>query len=76
MKNLLIKDDVIGEKGQLGGILMQSFLASIKECEKLPEAIYFVNRGVFLTTNAEDKEIIAILKELESLGVAIYSCKT
>ncbi|GAB6045706.1 sulfurtransferase-like selenium metabolism protein YedF [Caminibacter profundus] len=72
-KTIFVKDDKIGE-GELGGILIKRFLKTILEFKKLPKNIIFVNRGVFLTTKEENKEIIEILKELEKRGVKIYSC--
>jgi len=73
-KTLLIKDDRVGE-GELGGILMHGFLKTTLEFERPPRNIVLVNRGVFLTTDAERHgEIVDILKRLEERGVRIYSC--
>jgi selenium metabolism protein YedF len=73
-KTLLIKDDKVGE-GELGGILMHGFLKTTLEFDRLPRNIILINRGVFLTTDAERYgEIITILKRLEERGVRIYSC--
>jgi len=73
-KTLLIKDDKVGE-GELGGILMHGFLKTLLEFDRLPRNIIMINRGVFLTTDAERHgEIIGILKRLEERGVGIYSC--
>lgn len=72
-KTIFVKDDKVGE-GELGGILIKGFLKTILEFKKLPKNIIFVNRGVFLTTKEENKEIIEILKELEKRGVKVYSC--
>jgi selenium metabolism protein YedF len=72
-KTIFIKDDKVGE-GELGGILMKGFLKTTLEFKKLPKNIVFVNKGVFLTTKDENKEIIEILKEFEKRGVKIYSC--
>ncbi|GAX87182.1 conserved hypothetical protein [Lebetimonas natsushimae] len=70
-KVLFIKDDKVGE-GELGHILMEGFLKTTLEFNKLPEIIVCVNRGVFLTSKNE--KTIEILKEFEKRGVKIYSC--
>jgi len=70
-KVLFIKDDKVGE-GELGHILMEGFLKTTLEFDKLPEIVVCVNRGVFLTTKNE--KTIEILKEFEKKGVKIYSC--
>jgi selenium metabolism protein YedF len=72
-KTIFIKDDKVGD-GELGKILMKGFLKTTLEFKKLPKNIIFVNKGVFLTTKDENKEIIEILKEFEKRGVKIYSC--
>ena len=72
-KTIFIKDDKVGE-GELGRILMKGFLKTTLEFKKLPKNIVFVNKGVFLTTKDENKEIIEILKVFEKRGVKIYSC--
>jgi selenium metabolism protein YedF len=72
-KTLFIKDDKVGQ-GELGSILMKGFLKTTLEFERLPKNIVLVNKGVFLTTKDENKEIIDILKELQNRGVNIYSC--
>ena len=72
-KTIFIKDDKVGD-GELGKILMKGFLKTTLEFKKLPKNIVFVNKGVFLTTKDENKEIIEILKEFEKRGVKIYSC--
>ncbi len=72
-KTLFIKFDRVGD-GELGDILMKGFLKTTLEFDKLPKYVIFVNKGVFLTTKDEHKEIIGILKEFEKRGVKIYSC--
>lgn len=46
----------------------------MKEASQKPSKLLFVNRGVFLTT--EGSKVIDVLKELEGMGVEIYSCGT
>lgn len=75
-KMMLIKHDKVGE-GELGGILINGFLKVLPQCEVLPQKILFINRGVLLTTDnneVENSEIVEALKELEKMGVEIYSC--
>lgn len=72
-KTLFIKHDRIGN-GELGKQLMLGFLKTTLEFEELPENIICVNEGVLLTTQEENREIIDVLKELETRGVAIFSC--
>lgn len=71
-KVLFIKDDKVGE-GELGERLMTGFLEALKNQEKLPRKMIFVNRGVLLTSSEEQK-IIETLKAIEDFGVEIYSC--
>ncbi|CAM2906813.1 hypothetical protein [Helicobacter burdigaliensis] len=73
-KTLLIKDDVIGERSELGSKLILGFLSTLKSCATLPSSIFLLNRGVLLATTNEDS--IKILKDLENLGIKIYSCQT
>jgi len=73
-KTLFIKDDRVGE-GELGSLLMEGFLKTTLEFDRLPRNIVLVNRGVFLTTDPERYGgILEILRELERRGVKIYSC--
>jgi hypothetical protein len=46
----------------------------MKVTKELPKAIFFLNAGVKLTT--VNNEIIPILKEIEQMGVEIFSCGT
>ncbi len=62
-----------GEK-ELGAILMRAFVKTIKEVEPLPQAIIFINSGIFLTTEGS-----AVREDLEALvatGVQVCSCGT
>ena len=72
-KTVFVKTDKIGA-GELGTILMKSFLKTILEFKELPKNIVFVNEGVFLTTKEENLDLIENLKKLEEKGVNIYSC--
>lgn len=73
-KVFLLKDDGIGERGELGKKLMLSFLGTLLTMDKQPKAMYLLNRAVLLATI--DSEGVEALKHLEEKGVAIYSCQT
>lgn len=75
-KMMLIKNDRVGE-GELGGMLINGFIKSLLQTDILPQKIFFVNRGVLLTTDnkeVDNTEIVEVLKELEKQGVEVYSC--
>ncbi len=72
-KVLFLKDDKVGDN-ELGSMLIVGFLKTILELPRLPKTILCVNKAVLLTTEAEDSDIIEILKMLEKKGVEIYSC--
>ena len=57
---------------ELGKKLMISFIKTIKEAKPLPKKILLVNSAVFHTT--KNDESITALKELDIMGVEIYSC--
>lgn len=59
---------------ELGNILMKSFFHTLNESEHLPKTLFFVNSGVYLTT--EGSSIVDDLKILASKGVEILSCGT
>ncbi len=71
---LIVGSDVMGKEEELGKILMKAFFETIKVTKEIPHTIFFLNAGVKLTT--VDEEIVPILKELESMGVEIFSCGT
>ena len=75
-KTLLVRSDKIGE-GELGVMLINAFLKALTNTQVLPQRIFFLNRGVLLTTDngeVQNDEIVEALKELEKLGVQVYSC--
>ena len=59
---------------ELGKVLTEGFLATIKEVTPLPEAIVFYHEGVYLAL--DDSPYLEILKELEDLGVKLFVCGT
>lgn len=71
---LVIGTDTIGKDEALGKILMKGFFETMEVTKELPHTIFFLNTGVRLTTVESD--IIPVLKNLESMGVEIYSCGT
>jgi len=73
---LFLGSDVIGrgENHQLGSLLMQSFLHTIRGLASRPETIVLMNNGVKLVT--EDSLAVNELRQLENEGVAIIACGT
>lgn len=71
---LIIGSDVMGKEDDLGKILMKAFFETMKVTKEIPHTIFFLNAGVKLTTINE--EIIPILKDIEAMGVEIFSCGT
>lgn len=71
---LIISTDAMGKEEEIGKILIRGFFETMKATKEIPHTIFFLNAGVKLTTVNE--EIIQALKEIESLGVEIYSCGT
>ncbi len=71
---LIVTTDTMGKEEELGKILMKAFFETMKVTKELPNNIFFLNAGVKLTTIDED--IIPILKEIEAMGVEIFSCGT
>ncbi len=71
---LIVSSDVMGKEEELGRILMKGFFETMKVTKEVPHTIFFLNAGVRLTTI--DEELIPILKEIETMGVEIFSCGT
>lgn len=71
---LIVGSDSMGEEKELGLTLMKGFFETMKVYKEVPHTIVFLNSGVKLTT--VHTEIAHIIKEIESLGVEIYSCGT
>jgi selenium metabolism protein YedF len=71
---LIVGSDVMGKEEELGKILMKAFFETMKVTKEIPHTIFFLNAGVKLTTINGD--IIPILKEIEGMGVEIFSCGT
>lgn len=71
---LIIGTDSMGEDKALGKILMKAFFETMRVYKETPHTIFFLNTGVRLTTTDED--ILPLLKDIEAMGVEIYSCGT
>lgn len=71
---LIIGTDTLGKEEELGKILMNGLIETMKVTKELPHTIFFLNAGVKLTT--VNNETVSVLKEIEALGVEIYSCGT
>jgi selenium metabolism protein YedF len=71
---LVIGSDGLGKDEDLGKKLVKGFFETMKVTKQLPHTIFLLNAGVKLTT--VNDEIVNVLKELETLGVEIYSCGT
>lgn len=71
---LVISSDTMGKDEALGRVLMKGFFETMKVTKELPHTIFFLNAGVRLTTVEE--EIVPIVKDIEAMGVEIYSCGT
>lgn len=59
---------------KLGAILMKGFLFALTQLDNPPDAVFFYNGGVKLST--EGSESIADLQALEAAGTEILSCGT
>jgi selenium metabolism protein YedF len=75
-KNLLlvVGTDVMGREEELGKTLMKAFFETMKVYRQLPHTIFLLNMGVNLATINAD--IVGLLKDIEKMGVEIYSCGT
>lgn len=71
---LIVASDTMGKDEELGKVLIKAFFETIKVTKEIPHTIFFLNAAVKLTTINE--EIIPILKDIESMGVEIFSCGT
>jgi len=71
---LIIGTDSMGKDEDLGKKLFKGFFDTMKIYKQLPHTIIFLNAGVKLTTVNE--ETVGVLKDMEAMGVEIYSCGT
>lgn len=73
-KIFLILSDCIGERGELGRLLMKGFLSTLEKAETPPRKVILLNQGVRLAT--EDDTAIEVLAWLATRGVEVLSCGT
>jgi selenium metabolism protein YedF len=71
---LIIGTDALGKDEELGKKLVKGFFETMKVTRQLPHTIFFLNAGVKLTT--VNDEVAGVLKEIEAMGVEMYSCGT
>jgi len=71
---VIIATNRMGPEEDLGKILMKAFFETMLVHDMLPDRIFLMNKGVFLST-VED-EFVTLLKELEKKGVEIFTCGT
>lgn len=71
---LIIGTDALGKDEVLGKLLMKGFLETMKVHKQVPHTMFFLNAGVHLTTT--NAETAAIVKDIEAMGVEVYSCGT
>ncbi|MBI4844484.1 MAG: sulfurtransferase-like selenium metabolism protein YedF [Nitrospirae bacterium] len=71
---IAVSSDVMGKEEEIGKVLIKGFFETMRAAKELPHTIFFLNAGVKLTTIND--ETIQILKNIESMGVEIYSCGT
>lgn len=70
---LLITSDRLGEgPEELGHLLMRNLIHTLVETAQSPTHIFFMNRGVLLTTEGSD--VLEALQKLGDRGVEILSC--
>lgn len=71
---LIIGSDTIGKEDDIGYVLTKGFFETMKVTGEIPHTIFFLNAGVKLTTI--NLEVLPILKDIEDMGVEIFSCGT
>jgi selenium metabolism protein YedF len=71
---LIIGTDALGKDEELGKKLVKGFFDTMKVTKQLPHTIFFLNAGVKLTT--VNDEVVGVLKDIEAMGVEMYSCGT
>lgn len=71
---MVVASDQLGKEEAIGRILMKGFFETMQVTKEVPHTIFFLNSGVKLTT--VDEELVPVLKEIERMGVEIFSCGT
>ena len=71
---MVVATDQLGKEEELGRTLIKGFFETMKVTKEVPHTIFFLNAGVKLTTVNE--ELVPVLKDIEAMGVEIFSCGT
>lgn len=71
---IIVAGDHMGKDPELGRILLKGLFESMLIQNLLPQRIFFMNTGVWLTTREES--FINLLREFEKRGVEIFTCGT
>lgn len=70
---LLIGSDRLGDgPDELGRLLMKNFIITLLDIPVPPEAVFFINSGVHLTTAGS--ELLEPLHKLTATGTGVFSC--
>lgn len=73
--SICFKNNRMGDgDDDLGDLLIQALINTIKDADKLPDYLIFYNNGVKLTT--DDSPLFDALAELEDMGVELVICGT
>ena len=72
-KIVLVTSDRLGDgPEELGRLLMKNFIITLLDLDEVPDRIFFLNTGVFFTT--EGSELLETLEDLGNRGVEVMSC--
>jgi selenium metabolism protein YedF len=70
---MLVTSDRLGDgPEELGRLLMKNFIITLLDLDGAPDRLFFVNSGVFLTTDGSD--LLEALEKLGNRGVEVLSC--
>lgn len=70
---ILITSDLLGDgPPELGRLLMKNFIYTLLEARETPAQMFFMNRGVMLTTEGSD--VLEALDKIAGMGAEILSC--
>ncbi len=71
----LISSNCFGQGSpDLGAVLMKSLMLTLTESDPFPEALIFLNSGVYLVS--QGSEVLPYIKSLEEKGTTILACGT
>src|SRR5450631_3071609 len=70
---ILITSDLLGDgPAELGRLLMRNFIHTLLETRDIPAKMFFMNRGILLTTEGSD--VLEALEKIAGMGVEIFTC--